>query len=316
MTTGARLRIAFFGSGAFGLPTFEALLGRHEIVGVVSQPPKRAGRGGVETPTPIAARALAAGLPLRTPADVNAPEEVAAIRATPCDAFVVIAFGQKLSPALLEGVFAINLHASLLPAYRGAAPINWAMIDGCSETGVSVIALADRMDAGVVYARRATPIDRLETAGELHDRLAALGPEIVLGVLDDHAAGRLRPEPQLEAAVTKARKLSKRDERIDLAEWDAPAARARIHGVAPWPGTAVLLDGKRVRILRVRDLPEGPDASAAPGTILADGTVRCRRGRLEILELQPDGGRPMRLAAFRNGRRFEPGMRLEPIEHA
>lgn len=308
-----RLRLVYFGSGAFGLPTFESLRARHDVELVVSQPARPAGRGGKVVATPIAARAAELGLPLRAPENANQPEEIAAIRAVGADAFVVIAFGQKLSPALLAGTFAINLHASLLPAYRGAAPINWAMIDGCDVTGVSVIGLAERMDAGLVYARRALSIDPGETAGELHDRLAALGPEAVLSTLDAFAADRLSGESQEEPRATRARKLTKADERLDLASLDASAARARIHGLSPWPGSAMLFEGKRVRILRVRDLPDDRE-NAAPGTILADGSVQCRRGRLQLLEVQPEGGRPMPLADFRNGRRFEAGMRFEPMD--
>lgn len=307
-----RLRVIFFGAGAFGLPTLDALVRSHDVPLVVSQPDRPAGRGRTLTPTPIAARAIELGLNVRRPADVNAPEEIAAIHAVPADAFVVIAFGQKLSPALLrrdgQPIFAINLHASLLPAYRGAAPINWAMIDGCAETGVSVISLAERMDAGVVYARRSLAIDPLEIAGELHDRLAALGPEAILSTLERRAAGEATCETQDESKASRARKLSKDDGRIDLAALTAFEARCRIHGLSPWPGCDVAIDGAPVRLLRVRDRAERRPDDRPPGTVNDDGTIACRSGRLEILELQPPGGRPMTLAEYRNGRRYTGGL--------
>ncbi len=301
------MRIVFFGSGAFGLPTLAALAARHEVSLVVSQPDRPAGRGRSLTPTPIAGWAAEQGIAVRKPEDVNRSEEIAAIHAVGAQAFVVIAFGQKLAPPLLSGQFAINLHASLLPAYRGAAPINWAMIDGCAETGVSVISLAERMDAGLVYERVATPIDPLENAGELHDRLAALGPAAVLAVLerlDRGGPSAVGGERQDEARVSKARKLRKEDGWLDLATLDAPAARARIHGLTPWPGCDVLLGGQKLRLLRVREVAAGGE----PGTVTAARTIACKRGGLELLSLQPEGGRPMSLDAYRNGRPFEPGM--------
>jgi methionyl-tRNA formyltransferase len=316
-----RLRLVFFGSGAFGLPSVEALAERFDLAVVISQPDREAGRGRACTATPIAAWAAERGIAVEKPADVNAAESVAAIRAVEADAFVVIAYGQKLGVPLLtranhEPVFAINLHGSLLPAYRGAAPIQWALIDGLTETGVSVIAVAERMDAGLVYARRAIPIDPLVTAGELHDRLAELGPEALVSVLEAWRAGSLVGEVQDEALASKARKLRKDDGRIDPSDADAGRLRARIHGLTPWPGCDVRVGGELVRLLRVADRPWPSEEDAdtgRPGTIAADGTIVCRVGRLAVLVLQPHGGRPMDLDQFRRGRRWEGGMRVEPV---
>ena len=173
------MRIVFLGSGAFGIPTLDALSARHEVVAVVSQPDKPAGRGKVLTPTPLAVRAAELGIPLTTPIDINEPSVCAAVRAPPADAWVIIAFGQKLSRELIDGVFAVNLHGSLLPAYRGAAPIQRAVMDGCAQTGVSVISIAERMDAGLVYATRSRAIGASETSDDVHDALALLGPEVI-----------------------------------------------------------------------------------------------------------------------------------------
>ncbi len=309
--TSRRLRLVFLGSGAFGCPTLQLVAERHEVVLAVTQPDRPAGRGRTMTATPVAAWAAERGIATRKPEDVSREEEVAAIRAVRPDAFVVIAFGQKLTPALLHDIFAINLHASLLPKYRGAAPINWAMIDGETETGVSVISLAQRMDAGLVYATGRTNIDPLETCGELHDRLAAIGPAAVLDTLDRFAAGSLAGVVQDEALVTKARKLSKDDGRIDVASADARTLRCRIHGLTPWPGCDVRVDGQTVRLLRVRD-HDATDGD--PGTVAADGTIRCAGGRLEVLELQPHGGTAMSLAAYRGGRRWAQGMSVTRVD--
>lgn len=305
-----RLRLVFLGSGAFGLPTLEALAQRHDIRLVVTQPDRPAGRGRTLTATPIGGWAADRGLPVLKPENVNAPAELTAVRAIEADAFVVIAFGQKLSSDLLGTTFAINLHASLLPAYRGAAPINWALIDGCDETGVSVISLAQRMDAGLVYARRTTTIGQTETCGELHDRLAGLGPEVMLATLDAFARGTLAGEVQDEAKATKARKLSREDGRLDVRAANARALRGRIHGLTPWPGCDLVIGGQSVRLIRVRDHADG---GGTPGTILSDRTIACASGRLEVLEIQPLGGNVMSLDAYRAGRRWEAGLAITPV---
>ena len=204
------MRLVFLGAGAFGIPSLEHLAREHEIALVVTQPDRPAGRGKVMTPTPIAARAAELGLPVIKPADVNAPDVVAQVRGVGAAAWIVIAFGQKLSRELVDGVFAINLHGSLLPAYRGAAPIQRAVMDGCAETGVSVISIAERMDAGLVYATRARAIGAAETADEVHDALALLGPEVLTSVLAAHAEGRAVGVGQDESRATRARKLRAR----------------------------------------------------------------------------------------------------------
>jgi len=309
------MRTLFFGSGAFGIPTLATLVQRHEVLAVVSQPDKPAGRNRVLTPTPITAWATEHGLAVYKQDNVNTPEFVQTIADYNADASVVIAFGQKLGEPLIAamGKLAINLHASLLPSYRGAAPINWAMIDGLEQTGVSVIALAQRMDAGDVYATAALAIDPLETAGELHDRLAALGPETVGRVLDDLAAGSLRPVVQDESRATKARKFLKADGTVDFNQ-PAATVRARIHGLTPWPGCKVLWhtgDGEPipVTLIRVQDLPE-PLGSAQPGEVLSDQRIACGSGSIRPIELQLPGKRVMPLDAFVAGHSLLPGQRF------
>ena len=303
------MRLVFLGAGAFGIPSLEHLAREHEIALVVTQPDRPAGRGKLMTPTPIAARAAELGLPLIKPADVNAPDVVAQVRGVGAAAWIVIAFGQKLSRELVDGVFAINLHGSILPAYRGAAPIQRSVMDGCAETGVSVISIAERMDAGLVYATRARAIGPAETSDEVHDSLALLGPEALTSVLAAHAEGRAVGATQDESKATRARKLSKADGTVDLAALDARAARARINGLNSWPGCTVVVGGLEVKLLRVREAESG---GGEPGVVRADGCVTATSGAVEILEVQPAGGRAMAWRDFVRGRPQVVGQRLAP----
>lgn len=298
------MRLAFLGSGAFGLPTLAHLATRHHIACVVTQPDRPAGRGMELTAPPIAAwaRTNLPAVPLLQPPDINQPDACAAVRnlADPgqADAWVIIAFGQKLSPALLAGVRAINLHASLLPRWRGAAPIHAAILAGDAETGNSVITIADRMDAGLVLGQSARPLDPHLTTGELHDLLAADGPALVEHVLLTDPPGHA----QDESLATRARKLRKTDAWIDLHD-TADAARRRVHGLNPWPGVAITLDAKPLKLLRVA---VGPPHAASPGLLLdpARGVISCGGGTtLALLDVQPPGGRAMPWAAFASGRR-------------
>ncbi|MFT3685106.1 MAG: methionyl-tRNA formyltransferase [Phycisphaerales bacterium] len=297
------MRIVFLGSGAFGLPTLQALR-EHEVAAVVSQPDKPAGRGMKLTPTPIAQWAAEhlTNVPLFKPADVNEASVRDAVRAMQVDAWVVIAFGQKLSEALLADRFAINLHASLLPRWRGAAPINAAILAGDTVTGNSVITLAQRMDAGLVLGQSTRPILPSQTAGELHDLLAADGPALVLEVLRQRASGTLQPVTQDEPKVTKARKLSKDDGRLDFTQ-PASVLRCKVHGLTPWPGVTVTMGELAMKVLRVAEATGA--ANGTPGVIVdaAKGVVACGGGTaLQLLEVQPAGGKPMAWDAFVRGR--------------
>jgi methionyl-tRNA formyltransferase len=304
------MRLVFFGSGAFGLPTLERLLEENEVKLVVSQPDRPAGRNRALTATPIAKFAQSRSMNVMKPPSVNEGAMVDSIRAFDVDAFIVIAFGQKLGKALLQDRFAINLHGSLLPKYRGAAPINWAMINGETEAGLSVITLAERMDAGDVLGQCATAIDPRETAGELHDRLAMLGPALMLEVLRQHESHSLEPLQQDETKATHAPKLSKADGRVSF---DQPAQRVRlqIHGKTPWPG-CFFKNGERLFRIHRAQMREQHSEIAEPGTVLSDYSVACSPGTIEILEVQPAGGKIMSFRAYRNGQPIEAGSRLEP----
>lgn len=319
----ARLRIAFFGSGAFGLPTLRALGALHDLRLIVTQPDKPAGRGGKLTPTPVgeAAATVFASVPLLKPADINAPDMLAAVRDAhgPVDAWVVIAFGQKLSEPLLRDRFAINLHASLLPRWRGAAPIHAAILAGDLETGNSVITLAQRMDAGLVLATTRRPIIATHTTAELHDLLAEDGVAPVLRVLAEHADGTLQGQPQNEALATRARKLSRDDAWIDFAE--ARTSTRRVHTLNPWPGVAVRIlprdttpspQLEELKLWRVAIDSQDATHHEPPGTLLdADaGLVACARGTLRLIEVQSPGKKAMPWTDLQRGRKFPTGTRL------
>ena len=312
------MRILFLGAGAFGLPTLQSLCLdplTHHIVGVVTQLDRPAGRGQALAPTPIAQWAQAAqpSLPLLKSTDINTPDELAWINLLAPDLLLVIAFGQKIGPAAIGTRPAINLHASLLPRWRGAAPINAAVVAGDLETGNSIITVADRMDAGLVLAQSRRPIDPLQTAGELQDLLAQDGVALVRSTLADIAAHGVRGQIQNESLVTKAKKMSKADGWIDFTQ---PAAqlRARVHGLLPWPGVTVQFRDKTIKLLRTdAQQLDAQHADAAPGMLIdpALGLVACGScTALRLLLIQPAGGKPMPWRDFAVGHRPQPGDRF------
>jgi len=290
------------------------------VLHVISQPDRPAGRGKHVAPTPVSEWAMGAGLPLARTENVNAPEMLELLRAIKPECLVAIAFGQKLSEELLAITphRGINLHASLLPRYRGAAPINWAIIDGNAQAGVCVIELVNRMDAGDIFASAATPIGQEETAGELHDRLARLGAPLVPGVLDEMEAATVRREAQDEAAASKARKLSRELAWVDFTQ-PAALVSARMRGLSPWPGVQLeLVDaaGKSrgmATVLKCIAVGEAVHAPDTCGGVLADRTVACGSGSLQIITVQPAGKKAMDLQAFANGYGFTPGARVKSI---
>ncbi len=307
-----RVPVVFFGSGAFGLPTLRALRDsdRHTVLAVVSQPDRPAGRGSKLTPTPISEFAAAElpGVPLLKPEKVNVAEVRDAIRAMPAEAWVVIAFGQKLGRSLLDGRFAVNLHGSLLPRWRGAAPVHSAILGGDAITGNSVITLADRMDAGLILAQTTRAIEPSQTTSELHDLLAADGPGAVLGVLDEHLAGTLVSRAQEESFVTLSPKLSKDDARVDFAQSD-DVCRRRINGLSPWPGVTVEFRGQPLKLLRASP---AYGSEGEPGTLIdaGAGIVACGRGAIRLLDVQPANKRAMGWRDFANGAKPAAGERF------
>lgn len=315
----SRVGVVLLGSGAFSVASFEALRARGELIGieirlVVSQPDRPAGRGRVEQPTPVSAWATAHGLPLLRTANINDVDGLAKVRSLGAALFVVVAFGQKLSPELLQGVGAINLHGSLLPAWRGAAPIQRSLMAGDAKVGVSVIEVVEKMDAGGVFATAETEPIQGETSGELHDRLALLGVEPLVRVVSSWVRGERAALPQDESLVTRARKLSRVDAWVDFTR-TAGEVSARINGLSPWPGVDAMVATHPIRILRARvaavSSSVADQVASSAGEILADGSVACGTGAVELLEVQAPGSRAVTLAAFLHGRRLAAGVRVE-----
>jgi len=305
--TAAPMRLVFMGSPEFAVPALEALSGAgHEIVCVYSQPPRPAGRGQRPRPAPVAARAAGLGLRVRTPARLRDAGDRAAFAALRPEVAVVAAYGLILPQPVLDAPErgALNIHASLLPRWRGAAPIQRAIMAGDTETGISIMAMEAGLDTGPVLARTVTPIGPRETAGSLHDRLAALGAETIVRALAE--LDRLVPEPQPEAGVTYAAKLDKAEARID---WTRPASAVDRHvrGLSPAPGAWTEVGGERVRVL----LAEPAEGDGPAGTALdASLRVACGGGAVRLLRLQRPGRAPMPADAFLRGFAVPAGARL------
>jgi len=283
---------------------------------VVSQPDRPRGRGRQVSPSPVAERALAAGVPLLRPERVGDPEVEAALRAHAPDLGVVVAFGQFLPRRVREAPrlgYCVNAHASLLPRLRGAAPIPRAILSGERETGISVMRVEREMDAGPVALRRSTPIGPDETGGELEARLAVLAADAIAAALEEIAAGRVCWTPQDPAAASFAPKLEREEARLDPAE-AAEALVRRVRAFAPRPGAFVVVSGEALRILAAHAEPGPCDLPA--GTLRSGGThalrIATREGWLVPDVLQRPGGRPLPAAEFQRGPPLENGARIEP----
>jgi methionyl-tRNA formyltransferase len=306
-----RLRLAFLGTPDFAVPSLQALAeAGHEIAAVYSQPPRPAGRGHRERRSPVHAAAAAAGWPVRTPRSLRDPETHAAFAALGLDAAVVVAYGLMLPPAVLcaPRLGCLNVHASLLPRWRGAAPIQRALLAGDSETGVSIMLMDEGLDTGPVLLREAVPITPETTAESLHDTLAALGARLIVAALDGLSAGRLTAEPQPAAGVTYAAKLSRTESQLD---WRHPAGELerRIRALTPWPGATFTAAGERLKALAGEVVPGR--AAAAPGTVLDDRlTVACGTDALRLTRVQRPGKAPVEAAAFLRGFALPAGVRL------
>jgi methionyl-tRNA formyltransferase len=302
------MRVLFYGTPAFALPTLHALLARHRVVAVVTQPDRPRDRGQRAHASPVKEVALEQGIPVLQPVRLRDPGWPERLGEHSPDVAVVAAFGQILPPAIL-GVPArgsINVHASLLPRYRGAAPIAWAIIRGETETGITTFQMDAGMDTGAILLQRPTPIGAEETAGELAGRLSVLGAELLVETLDRLAT--LTPRPQDSRAATLAPRLRKED---GLLEWTEPAAVlvARVRGLNPWPGAVALGPGGRLLIWRARSIAgEGePGVLTAAAGRLAVGTGA---GLLEPIEVQPENRRAMDWGAYLRGARLGPGAPL------
>jgi methionyl-tRNA formyltransferase len=308
------MRLAFMGTPDFAVPVLRALAdakpggGGHQIALVYTQPPRPAGRGKALRPSPVHAAAEAMGLAVATPGSFRDPAVLADFAALKLDAAVVVAYGQILPQAALNAprLGCLNLHASLLPRWRGAAPIQRAIMAGDARTGVCVMQMEAGLDTGPVLASRATPIGPRDTAETLHDRLAGLGAALMAETLAALAAGAVPATPQPEAGVTYAAKIDKAEARIDWTR-GATDLDTHIRGLSPFPGAWCEIGGERVKLL----LAQPEDGSGSPGEVLDDGLlVACGTGALRLLTLQRAGKGPMDAATFLRGRIVLRGARL------
>lgn len=310
----SRLRVVFAGTPEFSVPAFEALRSAgHEIVAAYTQPDRPAGRGRRLRPSPVKQAAEAAGVPVRQPETLRDADERAALAGLEPDVMVVVAYGLILPRAVLaippHGC--LNIHASLLPRWRGAAPIQRALLAGDERTGVCIMRMAPGLDTGPVIACAKTAVAADDTGGSLHDRLASLGAELIAGTLPAWAAGRLEARPQEETGVTYAEKLDKDETWVD---WRCPAAaiERRIRAFDPWPVARTRWPGGELRLWRA-EVRAGGEAGE-PGTVVSAGRegidVATGDGVLRLLELQAPGRRRQTAATLLNGLDLGAGVRL------
>jgi methionyl-tRNA formyltransferase len=315
------MRIVFMGTPAFAVPTLQQLLNTEfSVVGVVCQPDRPSGRGKNVQVGPVKALALSRNVPVVQPEKMKAPKFMETLKAWEPDAIVVAAFGRILPTSILDlpPKGCLNVHGSLLPKYRGAAPIQWAVIHGETKTGITIMLMDEGLDTGAILQQEVIPIGPDETAGELASRMAQVGGALLVSTLRGWVAGTMIPSPQNESEATFAPILKKED---GLIHWDWPARSIanRIRGMSPWPGGYTFLQGERWGIWRVE--VEGPekgigcavsDNFQAPGTITAVTKqvirVQTSQGNLNLLDIQPENKKRMHVSDYLAGHRVEVGM--------
>jgi methionyl-tRNA formyltransferase len=308
------LRIIFMGTPGLAAVSLQALLRTQafQIVAVATQPDRPKGRDLKLQPSPVKELALSAGLPVLQPLKAREDTFVADLRALEPDLVAVAAFGQILPPSILDlpHLGCLNVHTSLLPKYRGAAPIQWAIANGETETGVTIMKMDAGLDTGDILTQRTTPIHPADNGETLHDRLAYLGAELLVATIPDYAAGKIQPRRQEAALATHTAKIKKEDGRID---WRQPATTIwnRLRAFTPWPGTFTFLPMQsKPQLLKIWQA-EFVSATGEPGTILAADKsgilVGCGEGALKILVLQREGGRRLTAGEFLAGHPVRPG---------
>ncbi len=307
----AHLRLVFMGTPDFAVPALRSLLGAgHEVVAVYCQPPRPAGRGHAERRAPVHDDAAARGLNVLTPADLKDEAVQSAFAETDADAAVVAAYGLILPPAMLAAprLGCLNVHASLLPRWRGAAPIQRAILAGDSETGVTIMAMDEGLDTGDIVLAEKVPIANTATAGELHDRLAALGAGLVVKALAGLDGGTVEPHPQPDVGACYAAKITRADGRLDWRQ-DAAVLERRVRALSPAPGAWFEHEGARIKVLAAEIAENG--AGAAPGHVIDDRlSVACGDGALRPTRLQRQGRGVMAADEFLRGYQLGKGSDL------
>jgi len=315
----AKLRLVFFGTAELACASLEVLAAApdFQVLGVVTQPDRPRGRNLKPQPSPVKETALRLGLSVWQPEKCRHTDFIQQVQSLRPDVGVVVAYGQILPPPLLSlphhGF--VNVHASLLPKYRGAAPIQWAILNDEPETGVTIMQIDAGLDTGPILAVSTTPILPQDSARTLHDRLARTGADLLVRTVPEYAAGRLHPQAQPTEGATYARKITKEDGRLD---WTRPARELwnRVRGLAPWPGTyARLTGGPKPMLLKIHEATVKTGLAGSPGEILtADRggiVVACSPDALCLTEVQREGGRRVTAAEFLAGHSLHPGQRLE-----
>jgi methionyl-tRNA formyltransferase len=310
-----KMNIVYLGSGEFGIPSLNALAeSNHELNFIVTQPRRAAGRGRKPVPTPVAQWASANSRTFIETENVNTQQIFDKIASLKPDLIVVIAFGQKIGNDLinLPPKGAINVHASLLPKYRGAAPINWAIINGETVTGITIITLAEKMDAGQILSMEQTEILCDETAGQLHDRLAQIAAPLLIKTIDNIADGTITYTEQNHSKATLAPKLKKSDGFLNFNESAEILAR-KIRGLWPWPGASAIYTSKntqkrlKVTIAMADIIKTSNPSGLSPGTLDESLNIICGKDSLRVTKIKPDGSRLMDFTDFVNGQRTQPG---------
>jgi methionyl-tRNA formyltransferase len=314
-----KLRIIFMGSAELACPSLQALAGHpdYDLLAVVTQPDRPKGRHLKLEFSGVKKIAVAQGLPVRQPERARHESFLEDLRRLGPELIVVAAYGQILPPAILDlpRHGCLNVHTSLLPKYRGAAPIQWAILEGEPETGVTIMKMDAGLDTGPILTQRAIPILPEDNAQTVHDALARVGAELLLETIPRYVAGEIIPQPQPAEGASYARKITKQDGRLD---WREPAGRLlnRIRAFTPWPGTFTChTESGKPRMIKIWKAEKAEAGSPNPGEILQAGgngiVVACGNSALNILELQPEGGRRMSAQEFLTGHKLHPGDRLE-----
>ncbi len=312
------LRIIFMGTAELACASLKALIDNpsFQVLAVVTQPDRPAGRDLKLQPSAVKKVAAAAGLPVLQPERARDPLFIDELRRLAPELIVVAAYGQILPKALLElpRFGCVNVHTSLLPKYRGAAPIQWAILNGEAETGVTIMKIAPSLDTGDILRQSTTPIEAADNAETLHDRLAVMGAQLLTPTLLDFVDGKITPRPQVESEATHVRKISREDGRLN---WTEPARALwnRIRAFTPWPGAFTFQPAvPKPRLLKIQEVEVEDNLSGAPGEILradkAGIVVACGQGALRILTLQREGGRRLSAGDFLAGHPLKPGERL------
>lgn len=306
------MKIIFMGTPDFAAASLEALIAsRHEIQAVVTQPDKPKGRKGELTPPPVKVIAKREGIKVYQPLKVRDEEFVKTLRAYNPDVMVVVAFGQIIPLSILKmpKYGCVNIHGSLLPKYRGAAPIQWAVLDGEKETGITTILMDEGIDTGDILLKKTIKIDADETSGSLFDKLMALGAKTILETLDELEKGNLTPTKQGESPTAYAKMLTKAMGLIDFTK-PAKELDCFVRGMDPWPSAYTLLAGKTLKLWKVRAVERGGKAGSVIGIDKESFTIACGEGAIEVLEVQLEGKKRMSAGDFLKGSTLNIGQEL------